>query len=247
MQKWVTKEYVIPFVFDQRETGELDVLEIGCAEAGVLAAFLEAGHRGVGIELSPSRSEKARSYLKAAIDEGKASIINSNIYDIDAASRTELRFDLIVLKDVIEHIPNQEKFIPVLKAFLKPNGKVFFGYPPWWMPFGGHQQICSNKLLSVMPWFHLFPTPIYKMILRIFGESSKTIDELIEIKETGINIERMYSILANSGYQIEKEKLWFINPIYKKKFGLTPRTSFVRIPFLRNVFSTCHYILFLPK
>ena len=53
---------------------------------------------------------------------------------------TSRQFDLILLKDVIEHIPDQERVIPYLKEFLKPGGRVFFGFPPWYMPHGGHQQ-----------------------------------------------------------------------------------------------------------
>jgi len=153
---------------------------------------------------------------------------------------------LIILKDVVEHIPDQEKFIPYLKKFLKPGGYVYFGFPPWYMPHGGHQQVCSNKFLSILPWFHLLPTFIYKKFLQLFGENQFTIKELLEIKDTGISIERFERIVQKANYTIPAKTFYLINPIYRYKFGLQPRKQIkwiAAIPFIRNFFTTCVYYL----
>jgi 2-polyprenyl-3-methyl-5-hydroxy-6-metoxy-1,4-benzoquinol methylase len=159
MQRVVTHDDIIPFI--EQNTGACSgkrVLEIGCAEAGVLKAFIEKGNIGTGVELAPSRYESAKLFLKQELEDGRFFIINKNIYDInDPTAEFGSLFDIIVLKDVIEHIPDQPKFINRLKLFLKPQGVIFFAYPPWWMPFGGHQQLCVTKLLEKLPWFHLLP------------------------------------------------------------------------------------------
>jgi len=247
IQKTVTSENIIPFI--EQYYGNVigkHILEIGCAEAGVLKAFIEHGNTGVGVELSSSRFDLAQSFLSDEIENNKAKIINKNIYDIDHPKEEFGRlFDIIVLKDVIEHIPDQEKFIPKLKEFLAEDGVIFFAYPPWWMPFGGHQQICRSKLLRTLPWFHLLPASLYKLMLKSFGEHQATIDEMMDIKSTGINIERMYHILKKNSFATKGEILWFINPIYRFKFGLTSRKVFTllsHLPFLRNFYTTAHYI-----
>ena len=74
----------------------------------------------------------------------KVEFLCQNIYEDAFLSRFKNQFDVIILKDVIEHVPEQEKFVPYLKNFLKPGGQIFFGFPPWYMPFGGHQQVCKN-------------------------------------------------------------------------------------------------------
>jgi SAM-dependent methyltransferase len=249
IQKIVTQEDVIPFI--ESEMGPVkgkDVLEIGCAEAGVLKAFIDHGNFGVGVELAESRYQLAREFLADDIDQRKAQIYNKNIYDVqDVVKEFGCLFDVIILKDVIEHIPEQEKFIPWLKSFLSPGGCVFFAYPPWMMPFGGHQQICKHKLLRTLPWFHLLPISLYTWILKRFGEKEGTIRELLEVKSTGINIERMYKILRRSGYTIMKESFWFTNPIYKFKFGFKKSHVFAlltKIPVFRNLVTTAHYVLF---
>ncbi len=240
---WVTKNYVIPFLkLDPNK--KLKVCEIGCGEAGVLKAFIDAGNSGVGIELVEARANQAKENLSDDIAAGAVSIINKNVYDIDTAKNPELKFDLIVLKDVIEHIPNQAVFIKKLHDLLLPGGRVFFGYPPWWMPFGGHQQICASKILSKLPWFHLLPKFLYKAIVKSFGERDAVINELMDIKDTGITIERMHKIIEENGFKIIEQKYWLTNPIYVKKFNISPFASKINIPYLRNFYVTAHYVVF---
>lgn len=246
-QKQVTEEHVIPFIEQElKVTAGMRVLEIGCAEAGVLKAFLDKGCVGTGIELNPRRAAMAQEFLAPEISEGRVEIIDKNIYDIDAAVDTNFRYDLIILKDVIEHIFDQERFMKHLQSFLNPGGHVFFGFPPWQMPFGGHQQICTSKLLGVLPYYHLLPRPLYKTIISLAKERPATIQELLEIKETGLSIERFEKIVKVSGFSISQHQPFLINPIYKLKFGLKPRNQFKifsALPYLRNFVTTAVYYL----
>ena len=148
------------------------------------------------------------------------------------------------MRDVIKHIPNQKKFMGFIKEFLEKDGKFFLGFPPRQNPFGGHQQVCNNKFLSKLPYFHILPHSVYKVILKIFGESEATINGLLEIKETGISIERFERIIKNENYIINKRTFYFINPNYETKFGLKPRklTKLISlIPWFRNFFTTAMY------
>lgn len=248
IQRVVTEESIIPFITPYlHKPNDNRVLEVGCAEAGVLKAFLNHGYLVTGVELSTSRYEHAKRFLAEDIQQGRAVVINKNIYEINPKETFPELFDVIVLKDVIEHIPDQERFIPKLKEFMTENGIIFFAYPPWWMPFGGHQQICEQKLLRTLPWFHLLPVAMYKWILKSFGESEGTIKELLEIKETGINIGRMYSILKDNNFTILEEVHWLVNPIYEYKFGWQQKKLFpffASIPILRNFITTAHYVVF---
>jgi SAM-dependent methyltransferase len=241
------RNYVLPFIEQVLPLKEgIHVMDIGCGDGGVLVPFLERGCKATGIELDLEKSEIAKRFLAKFIDDGQCEIVNRNIYEEQALLNYQGQFDLIILKDVIEHIPDQEKFIPYLKKFLKPGGYVFFGFPPWYMPHGGHQQVCQNKFLSVLPWFHLLPAPIYSSILRAGGESEPVIKELLEIKDTGISIERFERIATKNGYTIPLKTHYLVNPIYQYKFGWKPRTQFgliKAIPWFRDVVTTCVYYL----
>lgn len=239
--------YVIPFIEEKLPLQKgMRVMEIGCAEGGVIQAFIQKGCHGTGVELMSSRYDKAKELLTKDIAAGNAVLINKDIYDVDIDKEFPERFDLIVLKDVIEHIHDQDKVLAKLRDFLKPNGHIFFGFPPWQMPFGGHQQIAKSKLLSRLPYYHLLPTPLYKGVLKVFGESNRIVDDLVEIKETGISIERFERLLKKHQYSIQKRSYYLINPIYKYKFGLKAKVQYKllsAIPYLRNFTTTCMYYL----
>jgi SAM-dependent methyltransferase len=241
------RHYVLPFIETKFPIeSRVTVLEIGCGDGGVLLPFLERGCKGVGIELDKEKSDLAKQYLSAYITNYQLEIINLNIYEEEALQTYRGAFDLIVLKDVIEHIPDQERFIPYLKQFLKPGGKVFFGFPPWYMPLGGHQQVCENKWISFLPYYHLLPVFVYKGVLKLFGEPAGTIKELLEIKSTGISIERFEKIVKKSGYAIIHDTHYLINPIYQYKFGWKPKEQFRfirKLYHLRNYFTSCVYYL----
>ncbi|MEO1518131.1 MAG: class I SAM-dependent methyltransferase [Bacteroidota bacterium] len=247
MQHRTTAEHIIPFIEAQIDLKTpMQVLEIGCAEAGVLKAFTDLDHQCMGIELSAGRVELAKQFLAEEHSRGQIRFFSKNIYDIDLEKDIGHRFDLILLKDVIEHIHDQGRILRKLKDFLNPGGKIFFGFPPWQMPFGGHQQICKSKLAATLPYYHLLPRPIYKWMLEAFGENEVKVRNLLEVKETGISIERFERLLDQTNYRILKRQLFLFNPIYKYKFNLTPRKQssvVTAIPVVRNFLSTCAYYL----
>lgn len=240
-----SREYVLPFIATSKPiTPGTRVMEVGCGEGGVLLPFVEKGCTCLGVDLSDVRIELAKEFLAKEIAEGKVEFLSQNIYDADFLAKYEASFDIIILKDVIEHVPEQEKFVPYLKRFLRPGGQIFFGFPPWYMPFGGHQQICHKRLTSVMPYYHILPRPLYKAILKMAGEDEGIVKEMMEIKDTQITIERFERIMRASGLKIMHKQHYLINPIYRYKFGLQPRKQlgFISaIPYLRDFLTTCVY------
>src|SRR5665648_927112 len=112
-QALTTEKHVIPFIETVKKVDEkLSVLEIGCGEGGNLLPFLEAGCRRItGIDLSAGKIENAHK-LYASIGSGeKIEFIAADIYD----SASVGRFDIVIMRDVLEHIHNQEKFLGFVK------------------------------------------------------------------------------------------------------------------------------------
>lgn len=239
------REYVLPFVEKTLAVRDgIKVLEIGCGEGGVLIPFFENGCECVGVDLDSLRIDLAHEFLVNEIASGRMQILYKNVYDKDFLEQHGNTFDLIILKDVIEHIHGQEQFIPFMKNLLKEKGQIFFGFPPWYMPFGGHQQIAHKKWTSKIPYYHLLPMGVYKWILKSAGETQHAIDSLVDVKQTGISIERFERICKQSGFQIVSKQWFLLNPIYKYKFGLQPRKQFWilgLVPFFRNFVTTCAY------
>ena len=247
-QAQTTSRHVLPFIEGIAEPGpELTVLEIGCGEGGNLLPFLEAGClRIAGIDLSENKIENARRFYAAIPGGERIEFIISDIYDATYAGT----FNLVMMRDVLEHIHNQERFIAFVKRFLSPGGILFIAFPPWNNPFGGHQQMCDSRLLSRLPWIHLLPRWLYRALLNAAGEDPARVEGLLEIKDTGINIGLFERTIRKEGFFILKKSLWIINPNFEVKFGLRPRRlpRFIgSIPFLRNfVTTTAYYIISMP-
>lgn len=245
IQSLNSEKYVLPFIQSYFHIDKgMRVLEIGCGEGGVLKPFLNKDCICVGVEFDKSRIEKGEKWLEEDIKNEKLSFVVKDIYETNAESLGG-KFDIIILKDVIEHIHDQAKLFTRIKDFLNSSGIIFFGFPPWQMPFGGHQQLCQKKL-STVPYFHLLPRTVYKSALKLFGESNTVIDVLLEIKDTGISIERFEKIVRQTNYEIVGKIHYLINPIYEWKFNLKPRRQnklVSKIPYIRDFVTTCAYYI----
>ena len=246
-QQQNTKEYVIPFIERSFHIKPgMQVLEVGCGEGGVLKPFVELGCIGTGVDPHVYRCDLAKEFMKNEVDAGMASFEALSIYDDECITRFKRKFDLIVLKDTLEHIPGQEKLIPVLSGMLAPDGVIFFAFPPWCMPFGGHQQMCSIKWLSLIPYLHLLPLSVYKAVLNAAGEDPTIIDELENIYSTRISLQRFEKILRSAQLTTVSRVLYLINPNYKIKFNLEPRVQFrliAAIPYLRDFLTTTAFYI----
>lgn len=243
-QAYTTETYIVPLIEQHLPLKEnLHVLEIGCGEGGNMLPFLDRGCNVTGVDLASNKLENAGKFYQDHPNKQNLTLINQDIYDI----KEDLKFDLIIMRDVLEHIHNQEKFMGYVKRFMKPNTLFFLGFPPWQNPFGGHQQICQSSFLSKLPYFHILPMGVYTALLKIFNEPQLQIDSLVEIKETGITIERFKKIIKNQRYSVLQEQFYFINPNYEIKFNLKPRKQWAIInkaPFIRNfLITTCYYLL----
>lgn len=229
---------------------DFSVLEIGCGEGGNLYPFAVSGADVLGVDMAAGKIENARNFFREGIAQecnvpvtGSFDFIASDIFAISGFGR---KFDLILVHDVIEHIHDKTAFLSNCKAFMKDGAFMFVAFPPWQMPFGGHHQMASGKLVSHLPYIHLMHKPFYKGLLKLSGESRKVIDDLMEIKDTGISSGRCMSLVRKSGYVIQDCRLFFINPHYEEKFGLRPRRLWQplsAIPYLRDLFTTSCWLM----
>lgn len=169
------------------------MLEIGCGEAGVLKAFTELGWQAVGVDLAQEKLQLASQLMATEIEQGQLRLINKNIYEESFKKEFAGQFDLIILKDVIEHIPQQSKLLSYLHTFLKQDGVIFLPSllaDALWRP-PADVPIVFKKV----PYFHLLPRPLYRWVLKLGGEPPSKIEGLLANKRTGITIERFERIL----------------------------------------------------
>ncbi len=236
------RRYVIPYIESVRKIPKDSVvLEVGCGHGGNLYPFWERGCKVVGIDKNVGTMEYANTVYSGKNTDGVI-LLNNNFYEIDPAAVPKA--NLVLIRDVLEHITDKELFFEKLKGFLADDAVIFVGFPPWRMPFVGHQQGCKSRLLSKTPWFHLLPRFAFELILKAFGESREFIAYMRdEVWKTRLSIRRYKKMLKKAGFKLEKETYWLINPSYKIKFGLSPRVlpGILKIPFVCDLYTTAHY------
>lgn len=92
-----------------------NLLEIGCAKGYFLKQAKEAGYRVWGLELNKKNCAYAADILGNTIT-------NKELFD--AKFNSEM-FDVVYMRDVIEHIPNPGAVMGEINRILKPGGIVF--------------------------------------------------------------------------------------------------------------------------
>jgi SAM-dependent methyltransferase len=209
-QVFTTNKFVIPYIETVKAIDSSSVImEIGCGEGGNLKPFLDLGCTCIGIDMAEMKIENGKKYFENDANVSNISFVVANIYDVSPTE--DQKADVVILRDVIEHIYNQEEFVLHLRKFLKKDGIVFFAYPPWRMPFGGHQQVLANKFWSKAPYWHLLPRAIVRGILKTF-ELHSAIPGMMEILDTGISTSRFKRVMKIGNFEIAKETFYFINP-----------------------------------
>jgi trans-aconitate 2-methyltransferase len=102
------------------------VLEIGCGigqVTGLMAGYLKGGSV-TAVDISPANIEKARARLRSF---GNIAFRVSDMTDFSS----DKKFDLVVLPDVLEHIPLAQHpgLFAVIAAHTHPDSTVFINIP----------------------------------------------------------------------------------------------------------------------
>ena len=232
-----TKEYLIPYL-DRHlpDWRQYQILEVGCAEGGFLSVLRELGVNAVGVELEPDRVETARRR------DPLLQIEVGDITDSALAAKWPPHFDLIVMRDVIEHVPERDAAFANLSRLLKPGGYLYVTFPPRFSAFAGHQQN-GRTILKRFPYLHLLPDFAIRFLGQIFGESKALIAAVIHNFRTGLTIRRFENLYNEHEFTPVVQELFWIRPVFKIRFGLTPR-RFPNIPFFREFLALgCEYLL----
>ena len=104
-------QLLVKSMIEQREWKRYNILDIGCYTGDLLASLSENFNK-YGVEMS-----KDAGYIAS---QNGIKIISNNLYDIN----TNVKFDLIVAVDVLEHTHSPAEFLIGLFKFLAPHGEI---------------------------------------------------------------------------------------------------------------------------
>lgn len=211
-----------------------NILEVGPAESGLLKYFSERGAHTFGLELSARRFAHSRE-LNPGSDMQLHSGDICKWQDIEPLNLPPM--DAIVLRDVIEHIPDKEKAMTNLFRLLRNQGVLFITFPPKWAPFSGHQQT-SGRMAAKIPYIYLLPDSLYKIILRVLGVNENKRNYLLRTKSTRLGIREFIHLAEKSGFKILRLVQYFVRPEYRFRFGLPSMQNRLYVmPIIGSLFS----------
>lgn len=124
------------------------ILDVGCGLGGKLVFYAEQGARKVvGIDLRA---------FSAASGSRLASQVDDRVIHIAVADGAELpfvdnAFDVVISVNVLEHVKNPFWVLRECQRVLRPGGRLYLHFPPFYSPWGAHLDGWIN-----FPWPHLF-------------------------------------------------------------------------------------------
>ncbi len=229
-QKQYTKDYLLPYFqkyipcFHKKK-----ILEVGCAEGGLLKSLQSIGMDVCGVELSPERANMAKQ------KDNSLRVLVGDITDTELPSKLNEKFDMIIMREVIEHVPDKNFAFENLDKLLNDNGYLFISFPPKRSPFAGHQQI-GKSFLKVIPYLHTLPTMLLKYIAGLLGENTGYIDEIKLHYRTGCTINNFEMHCTWRNFITIKKDFYLFRPIYAQRFGV-PTIKLPNIPLVREYIS----------
>jgi 2-polyprenyl-3-methyl-5-hydroxy-6-metoxy-1,4-benzoquinol methylase len=122
---------------------ELVVLDVGCGFGATSLALAEQCRSVLGIDLWPRLIEHAKA------DAEQRALRNVEFEPADIANwEAPNRFDLIVLDNVLEHLPEQRRSLSNVVSSLKPGGVCYLLVPNRLWPIEVHYKL---PFLSWLP------------------------------------------------------------------------------------------------
>jgi 2-polyprenyl-3-methyl-5-hydroxy-6-metoxy-1,4-benzoquinol methylase len=191
------------------------VLEVGCGSGGILIPFTEIGAEVVGIDFDDT-------YMEAGRKRG-LNLIDQSIYEF----QTDKKFDLIVLKDVLEHLPDLNLVLQKLKSLLSEAGSIYIQVPT----FEGLEYLgYKNDFLRYFQNAHIVHfsevslnyifaknglDTVYSDIngLAVFKHKVKSVNALFDFEnERNNSLKRIVKILNRRRKVVIKERIWKLLP-----------------------------------
>lgn len=231
----LSREYIIAYLESRGiAMAGARIIEIGCAEGGNLCAMAQHGAAELaGTDIAANRLQSAADI--AAILGIDITFSTHDIIGQDPLPQWRGHFDLAMLRDVIEHLDDATAALRNIRRVLRPGGWLYVTFPPYYSPFGGHQQLLGT-FASKVPFVHLLPGPLFEAAIR----SSTSEQDKVEVRrlhEIRMTTTKFRAAARAAGFTIDDERLFIIRPVFKMKFGLRPiGANFLKpIPLVRDM------------
>lgn len=201
----------------QIKIADAKVLDAGCGSGQYLFGLLEAGADAWGIEYFEERVHEFKRLYPIYVDR----IACGNI---ESTSFPENFFDIVLLNEVLEHVPNVMKCLDEVKRVLKQDGCIIIFSPNRLYPFETHGvrlRFSGAKLPHAFPGIPYIPM---KLGRKLFHYDARNFWPA-----------QLRNLLKVSGFEIKH--VGFVSQTFENISGHQPHIIKLAVPVLRRIFS----------
>ena len=159
----------------------LEILKIGPSTGTFLYVANQNGHHAIGCDVSTQFVSYAQDKYGVHIDNGR----------FEHMGYADDQFDVIILFNVIENIPNQEEFLAAVRKKLKPNGYFILNHVD--VKHNIIEKIQKEKYFMCRPPIcYMYSTDVLDRVLGKFGFSVE--HRYLDIRY--LHLEKILSLLG---------------------------------------------------
>lgn len=214
------RHVVLPWLEERVSLQGARVADVGAHHGGMVDLLREDGRVGSAVALELSEEVVAGSPFVP--DE----CFRLEVADVLALPEGTPPFDLVLLHDVLEHIPDYDRALAAIRDSLAEDGRVFVSFPPYYSGFGGHQQY-ARGLARMTPFVHLLPARVFFRLAAPGQQEYMTADgaleDLVSVRRTRLTLGSAEAAFANAGLAVEYRELFLVRPEYTIRYGLKTR------------------------
>lgn len=161
------------------------LLDIGCGTGDFIVACNNANFNVVGVE--PNKNAREITHTK---------LQKSNAQIFENLTEINIKFDVITMWHVLEHVPNLTEYISQLKKLLQPNGTILIAVP-------NYKSFDANHYKEFWAAFDV-PRHLWhfsqKAIKLLFEKENQKV-----VKTLPMKLDSFYVSLLSEKYKSEKQ------------------------------------------
>ena len=221
-QRLVCSEVVIPWLASRLDLAGLEVGDFGAHHGGMLDALRDGGLVAGAVGLELSADVVASSPFLG--DER----FRLEVADVMSTAPDAPMFDLVLMHDVLEHIPDGRGALRAVFGALVPGGHLFVSFPPYYSAFGGHHQLAAGRI-RLVPFAHLLPARVFFGLAQPsaneYMNADAALGDMLSVRSARLTLRKAEQRLGEAGLKIVDRELFVVRPEHTVRYGVKTRRT----------------------